>query len=69
MPMCETEKSMNIKNMSNKAINVYFIIFAALYFVYTVFIAGHGIHWTNSIITIAVAILAIYYYLKSRAKA
>ena len=54
--------------MSNKAISIYFIVFAILYFIYTVFIADHGIHWTNSIITIAIAALAIYYYLKSRAK-
>lgn len=52
--------------MSNKAISIYFIVFAVLYFSYSVFIAGHGIHWTNSIITISVIFLAIYYYLKGR---
>ncbi len=52
--------------MSNKATSIYFVIFAVLYFGYTVFIAAHGIHWTNSIITIAVIFLAIYYYLKGR---
>jgi len=52
--------------MSNKATSIYFVIFAVLYFGYTVFIAAHGIHWTNSIITIAVIALAIYYYFKGR---
>jgi|AntRauTorckE6833_2_1112554.scaffolds.fasta_scaffold19914_3 hypothetical protein len=52
--------------MSNKATSIYFVVFAILYFVYTIFIAGHGIHWTNSIITITAIILAIYYYAKSK---
>ncbi len=54
--------------MSNKAISVYFVIFAVLYFGYAVLIAGHGIHWTNSIITITAIVLAAYYYLKGRVK-
>ena len=54
--------------MSNKTVSIYFIVFAVLYFGYTVFIAGHGIHWTNSIITITAISLAIYFYLKGRIK-
>lgn len=54
--------------MSNKATSIYFVVFAILYFGYTVFIAGHGVHWTNSIITIIVIALAIYYYLKVAVK-
>ena len=54
--------------MSNKAISIYFVIFAILYFSYTVFIAAHGIHWTNSIITIAAISLAAYYYFKGRVR-
>ena len=52
--------------MNNKAISVYFVVFAVLYLAYTVFIAGHGIHLTNSIITVLSVFLAIYYYAKSR---
>lgn len=52
--------------MSNKAISIYFAIFAILYFGYTTFIAGHGIHWANSIVTIIVIVLAAYYYFKDR---
>jgi len=54
--------------MSNKTISIYFIVFAVLYFGYTVFIAGHGIHWTNSIITITAISLVVYFYLKGRIK-
>ncbi|MFV1917014.1 MAG: hypothetical protein ACC618_00790 [Patescibacteria group bacterium] len=54
--------------MSNKAISIYFAVFAVLYFIYTAFIAGHGIHLTNVIITMAAIVLAIYYYLKDRKK-
>ncbi len=54
--------------MSNKAKSVYFSVFAVLYLGYTALIAGHGIHQTNAIATIAVLALAGYYYLKSRKK-
>jgi len=52
--------------MSNKAKSIYFAVFSVLYFGYTVFVAGHGIHWTNSVITIGLVILSAYYYLKSK---
>lgn len=61
------EKKLKL-NMSNKSISIYFIIFAFLYFGYTVFIAGHGIHWTNSIITITAISLAAYYCFKGRVR-
>lgn len=52
--------------MSNKTTSIYFIVFAAGYFGYTVFIAGHGIHWTNVIITITALVFGIYFALKGR---
>lgn len=54
--------------MSDRAKSIYFIVFSLLYFGYTVFIAGHGIHWTNAIITITVLVLGVYFALKSRLK-
>jgi len=54
--------------MKNKTKSIYFAVFAILYFGYTVFIAGHGIHWTNSIITLTVLVLSGYYYLKDHSK-
>ncbi len=51
--------------MSNKALSIYFITFAVLYFVYTVFIAGHGIHFTNTAITLVIIGLSGYYYIKN----
>lgn len=54
--------------MSDKAISVYFAVFAALYFIYTVFIAGHGVHLTNVFITITTGSLSVYYYLKVKKK-
>ncbi len=54
--------------MSDKAKSIYFAVFAVLYFLFTVFVAKHGIHWTNSIITLSVVILAGYYYLKDKQK-
>ena len=51
--------------MSNKATGIYFLVFAVLYFGYTTFIAGHGIHWTNSILTLVAVAVAIYYFLKN----
>ncbi len=50
--------------MSHKAKSIYFAVFAVLYLGYTAFIAGHGFHWTNSIITITILALSGYYYLK-----
>ncbi|MFV1917009.1 MAG: hypothetical protein ACC618_00765 [Patescibacteria group bacterium] len=54
--------------MSNKAISIYFAVFTVLYFIYTVFVAGHGIHFTNAFITIAAGLLSVYYYLKIKKK-
>lgn len=53
-------------DMSNKTLSIYFAVFAILYVVYTVVIVGHGVHWSNSIVTITVLFLAIYYYFKDR---
>lgn len=53
--------------MSDKAKSIYFAGFAIVYLGYTVFIAGHGIHFTNSAITIGSVVVAIYYYAKTRA--
>jgi len=50
--------------MSDKSKSVYFAVFAVLYFAYTVFIAKHGIHLTNSIITIGILFLSLYYLKK-----
>jgi len=52
--------------MSNKAKSIYYAVFAILYFIYTVFIAKHGIHGTNFVITVSVFLLSGYYYLKDR---
>lgn len=54
--------------MSNKTLSIYFVVFAVLYFGYTVFIAGHGVHWVNVIMTITMLALGVYFALKSRIK-
>ncbi len=48
----------------NKKWSLFFIIFAVLYFIFTVFIVKHGIHFTNSIITIGLLITGGYFYVK-----
>ncbi len=50
--------------MNNKKLGLYFIIFAVLYFIFTVFIVGHGMHFLNSAITIGILIMAVYFYVK-----
>lgn len=54
--------------MSNKAKSIYFAVFAVLYFGYTIFIARHGVHFTNTAITLGSFGLAWFYYLKYRGK-
>lgn len=54
--------------ISNRALSIYFVVFAVLYFGYTALVAGHGVHWTNSIIAATAIFLAAYYYLKSDKK-
>lgn len=50
----------------NKRWGLFFIIFAVLYFIFTVFIVKHGIHFINSIITIGLLIAGVYFYSKDR---
>ncbi len=54
--------------MSDKAKSIYFAVFTVLYFIYTVFIVNHGIHWTNTLITFIILGLAVFYYMKNRSK-
>jgi len=54
--------------MKNKGMGLYFMIFAILYFLFTVFMVGHGIHFTNSFLTIAIFLLGVYYYVKKEEK-
>lgn len=50
--------------MGNRNLGLYFIIFAVLYFLFTTFVAGHGVHAVNLIITIGVLILGVYFIFK-----
>lgn len=53
----------NVK-IDNKRWGLIFIIFAVLYFIFTAFFVGHGIHPINSIITIGIVVVGIFYYVK-----
>lgn len=46
--------------MRNKFIGWYLIVFAILYFIFTVFIANHGVHFINSAITVGVLVWGIF---------
>jgi len=50
--------------MKNRNIGLYLIIFAVLYFIFTVFIVSHGVHFTNSFFAIAIFLGGLYYYIK-----
>ncbi len=52
--------------MSDNSKSIYFAIFGAGYFVFTTIVAGHGVHWMNSVVTLAILLLSGYYFLKSR---
>jgi len=52
--------------MSDNSKSIYFAIFGAGYFVFTTIVAGHGVHWMNSVITLGILLLSGYYFLKSR---
>lgn len=48
--------------MNSKKFGLYFTVFAVLYFIFTAFIVGHGIHFTNSAITVGLLIVGMYFY-------
>lgn len=52
--------------MNDKLLVLFFIVFAGLYIIFTVFVLGHGIHFTNSVIALGLAIIGIYYYIKKQ---
>jgi len=52
--------------MNNKTKGIYFAVLAVLYLGYTVLIAGHGIHLTNTAGFIFIIGLAGYFFLKDK---
>lgn len=53
-----------MEEISNQTQGIMLILFAVVYMLFTAFIIGHGLHFTNSAIALGLVAMGIYVYVQ-----